>query len=266
VRVGLFDVYGGHMDTGWDLAALREFGFPVQQVYGERIERGGLRADLDVLVCHTGLPGARRERAPRRREPSDFAALRAALPPFEDWSDLEARAVPISSEHGLPALREFVAQGGTLIALGGEVAKAIRNFELPIATGVRIAAEDGRRPATGDEYYIPGSLLAIEVDVAHEFARGSSPVLAAVVDRGSTILEVTDAEAPIDVVARYRGTDTLLSGWAIGEELLGDKAAVLSARVAKGRVVLFGCEATYRGQPLGTMKLLFAAILAAARD
>src|SRR5690606_17291275 len=45
-RLGLFDVYGGHMGTGWDHWLLREFDFPVQIVFGERVEAGDLRRDF----------------------------------------------------------------------------------------------------------------------------------------------------------------------------------------------------------------------------
>jgi hypothetical protein len=43
------------------------------------------------------------------------------------------------------------------------------------------------------------------------------------------------------------------------------KAAVLCAWVGKGRIVLFGAYVTYRGQPLASFKLLFHALLTAAR-
>ena len=100
---------------------------------------------------------------------------------------------------------------------------------------------------------------------AHPIARGSSRNLAAMVTGSTVIMEVTDPEAQIDVVARYRGQDTLLSGWAIGEEFLVGKAAVLCAHVGRGRVLLYGADVTYRGQPLGTFKLFFHGILTAAK-
>jgi hypothetical protein len=272
VRIGLFDVFGGNMATGWQEWLLREFGFAAERVWGERVEAGDLAKDFDVLLFHTGLPGPRDlRRAARRIDEEQIPQLKDALPPFEDWSDLEARAVRLTGDKSLPALREFVRQGGTLIAFEGEVDKVVRHFGLPVKVGAHVESEDGEsgeteRATTRDEFYVPGSLLAIEVDTAHPIARGASPQLAAMVRRGSTVLEVTDPEAAIDVVARYRADDTLLSGWAIGTEFLRGKAAVLCAHVGKGRVVMFGVDATYRGQPLGTCKLVFQAILSAGEQ
>jgi hypothetical protein len=262
VRLGLFDTFGGHMPTGWDQWLLQEFAFPVRQVWGDRIEAGDLRRDFDVLVFHTGLPGQRDlERAARRRDEEKIPELMQALPKFEDWSNLESRATRLTGEKSLPALREFVAQGGTLIALGGEVDKVVRHFELPVKVGTYVPTADGERRTSREEYYVPGSLLAIEVDTAHPAARGCPREIATMVNTGSAILEVTDPTAKIDVLARYRGMDTLVSGWAIGEEFLVGKAAALCAHVGKGRVFLFGADVTYRGQPMASFKLFFHAIL-----
>jgi hypothetical protein len=264
VRLGLFDVFGGHMPTGWDQWLLQEFGFPVQQVWGDRVEAGDLHRDYDVLVFHTGLPGPRDlQRAATRRDEEKIPELQQALPKFEDWSNLPSRATRLTGEKSLPAIRQFVEQGGTLIAMGGEVDKVVRHFELPVQVGVHVPGEEGERRARREEFYVPGSLLALEVDTAHPVARGASRVVAAMFDGDSNALTVTDPNARIDVLARFRGMDTLVSGWAIGEELLVGKAAALCAHVGKGRIFLFGADVTYRGQPLATCKLFFHAILTA---
>ncbi|MCR9247977.1 MAG: M14 family metallopeptidase [bacterium] len=272
-RVGLFDVFGGHMPTGWDQWVLEEYGFSVAQVFGDRIEAGDLGRDFDVLIFHTGLPGPRDlERAMRRRNPPDFDKLAEVLPPFEDWSNLKARATKLTGDKSLPAIREFVEGGGTLLALGEECEKVIRHFDLPVKVGVYVPSDDpageegdGERRATREEFYCPGSLLAATVDTEHPLAAGCPAELAMMVRRRSKILEVTDESAPIDVVAAYRGGDTLLSGWGIGVERLVGKAVVLSARSGRGRIVLYGADVTYRGQPIATFRLVFNAILAAGR-
>lgn len=266
-RIGLFDTFGGHMPTGWDQWLLREFEFPVQQVWGDRIEAGDLARDFDVLLFHTGLPGARDlERAAQRRTPPDYAALARALPPFEDWSNLAARNTQLTAERTVPALRAFVEQGGTLVALGSECEKVIRHFGLPVQVGthaVDASRAEGERRTTRDEFYVPGSLLALELDGWHPLSRGSSRALAAMVNNSSPILEVVGDTPKVDVVARYRRQEPLLSGWLLGEEFLVGKAAVLCATVGKGRIVLCGADVTYRGQPLGTFKMLFQALLRA---
>jgi hypothetical protein len=159
-----------------------------------------------------------------------------------------------------------VQQGGTLLALGGECDKVIRHFDLPVEVGIQVAddgAEGGRRRARRDEFYIPGSLVAIELDTQNPLCRGSSPVLATMFVNSTPVFTVAAGAAAVRVVARYRQQDTLVSGWAVGEELLGGKAAVVEARVGKGRIVLYGADITYRGQPVGSFKLLFQAILTA---
>ena len=268
-RIGLFDVYGGHMPTGWDHWILREFEFPVQQVWGDRIQAGNLNQDFDVLVFHTGLPGGRdlarmSRRGRASRDPETFAKLAAALPPFEDWSNLASRATRLTSDKALPNLREFVAQGGTLIALGSECDKVIRHWKLPITVGVSVAdaqAEDGRRAARREEFYIPGSLVALDVDTAHPLAAGMRRDQAAMFRR-SPVFEVNGDG--IEVIAGYRNRDTLVSGWAVGAERLIDKAAAVCVPTGKGRLVLFGADVTYRGQPIGTFKMLFQALLTSA--
>ena len=80
VRVGLFDVYGGNMPTGWDQWLLEQFEFPVQLVWGDRVHQGDLRRDFDVLIFHTGLPGPRNlQRAARQRKPKRAAVELAVV-------------------------------------------------------------------------------------------------------------------------------------------------------------------------------------------
>ncbi len=265
-RIGLFDVFGGHMATGWDQWVLREFELPVELVFGDRIAAGDLERDYDVLLFHTGLPAGRDlEQVARPRDEDSLARLAAALPPFEDWSTLPGRATRLDAKGTWPALRAFVEHGGTLLALGGECEKVVRAFDLPVRVGsfVRDAAADGGERATRrEEFYIPGSLVALDVDRSHPFAAGCRAQPAAMFTNSSPVMAVTGDGA--QVVASYRRNDTLVSGWALGEEYLAGKAAVIEAQVGKGRIGLFGAEVTYRGQPVGTFKLLFGAILLAA--
>jgi hypothetical protein len=264
-RIGLFDVWGGHMPTGWNEWLFCEFEFPMQTVFGDRIARGDLRADFDVLMFHTGLPGGRDlQKPPRPVDGEQLAKLQKALPPYDDWSTLSSRATRLTSDSTWAPLRAFVEGGGTLMVFGGECEKVVRQFELPIEVGTWVedaSAEGGRRRTRNEEFYVPGSLLAVEFEAAHPFAAGSPENGVAMFTRSSAVLRpTTDA---VQVIARYRNTDTLASGWAVGLEHVAGRAAIAVVPQGKGRVVLFGADATYRGQPLVTIRVLFQALHAA---
>ena len=220
------------------------------------------------------LPGegenwrARAQRALRRGAPQvvsaeDLDALAAALPPFEDWSCAAERQVRLETNRALPALRAFVERGGTLIALGDQAESLARHLELPLEIGVWVRDEDGtERRARNDEFYVPTSLLRASVDAGHDLGLGV-PAELAVVFRRSPVFRVTDPGAAIDVVARFGRGDVLRSGWAIGEELLEDRAAVLSVPIGRGSVHLFGADVVFRGQPEASLKMLYNAVFSA---
>ncbi|MEQ1632093.1 MAG: M14 metallopeptidase family protein [Planctomycetota bacterium] len=265
-RIGLFDVWGGHMPTGWNEWLFREFEFPMQRVFSDRIGRGGLRADFDALVFHTGLPGGRDlQNPPRPVDKAKIEKLQQALPAYEDWSTLPSRAVRLVPESTWGSLRSFVEEGGTLLVFGGECEKVVRQFELPIEVGTWIKdadSEGGRRRTRNEEFYVPGSLLGIEFDSAHPSAAGSPPSGVAMFTRSSAVLRPT--EDSVHVIARYRETDTLASGWAVGLEHVAGRAAIAAVPLGKGRIVLFGADATYRGQPLVTIRTVFQVLHRAA--
>jgi len=61
----------------------------------------------------------------------------------------------------------------------------------------------------------------------------------------------------VQTIAWYAGGDLLSSGWAWGQTYLNNTVAVAQANMGKGRVLLFGPEITFRGQPHATFKFLF---------
>ena len=55
VRIGLVDVYGGSMPSGWMRWIFEQFEFPYTLVFPQRLNAGGLKRDYDVLVFADGL-------------------------------------------------------------------------------------------------------------------------------------------------------------------------------------------------------------------
>jgi hypothetical protein len=175
---------------------------------------------------------------------------------------------------GVKALREFVEAGGTLVCLNRASDFAIEQFKLPVRDVV-----DGL-PRT--DFYVPGSILRIELDTNNPIASGmpkesiawleNSPVFE-VLNAGSADVPVrTEREARtngvistagpvVKVIASYgNDKDPLLSGWLLGADRVKGKAALVEIDMGKGRIILFGFRPQYRAQSLATYPLFFNAI------
>ncbi|MDT4955132.1 MAG: hypothetical protein QOJ02_3270 [Acidobacteriota bacterium] len=162
---------------------------------------------------------------------------------------------------GVKALREFVEQGGTLICLNRASDFAIEQFKLPvrdITAGLKRA-----------EFYVPGSILRVELDTSHPITKGMPKESIAWAEE-SPVFELSDAKdatARVRVIARYPETsDPLLSGWLLGGERIKGKAALVEVTLGKGRIYLFGFRPQYRGQSLATYPLFFNAISQTGRN
>ena len=170
-------------------------------------------------------------------------------------------------EQGVKALREFVEQGGTLVCLNRASDFAIEQFKLPLKNVV-----DGL-PRT--DFYVPGSILRIELDTNDPIAKGMPKESIAWVEN-SPVFEISGTGVspvnsdtgkmpvpPVKIIAWYpKDKDPLLSGWLLGADRLKGKAALVEVGLGKGRIILFGFRPQYRGQSLATYPLFFNAILA----
>ena len=158
-------------------------------------------------------------------------------------------------EQGVKALREFVEQGGTLVCLNRASDFAIEQFKLPIRD-----VTDGL-PRT--DFYVPGSILHIELDTNDPIGAGMPKESIAWVEN-SPVFEIKSdplALARVKIIAAYpKDKDPLLSGWLLGGDRIKGKAALVEVGLGKGRIILFGFRPQYRGQSLATYPLFFNAI------
>jgi Zinc carboxypeptidase len=158
-------------------------------------------------------------------------------------------------EQGVKTLRTFVESGGTLIFLNRASNFAIEQFKLPVRNVV------AGLPRT--EFYVPGSILRIELDASHPLAKGMPQQTIAWAE-DSPVFEVADlagASVPAanaHVVASYPADkNPLLSGWLLGAEKLKGKAALVDVQMGEGHIILFGFRPQYRAQSLATFPLFF---------
>ncbi len=250
-RVGLYNAWGGNMDEGWTRWLLEQYEFPFATVRDKDIRTGALRARFDVIV----LPDA------------TYASMLNGLAP----GTMPEEYVGGMTARGVANLHEFVSQGGTLVTLDTASALPLTAFGLPI----RDVVEHLRT----NEFYVPGTLLRIEVDNTQPVAWGMPKESVAFCDDcpafeigyprgrpGDPRVAAPAKPAGVRIAASYPAADLLRSGWVLGERHLFNRSAIVDAEVEKGRVVLLGFRVQHRGQPHGTFKLLFNAIYLGGQD
>ena len=243
-RIGMYQRYGGgNMEEGWTRLVFEQFDFPYSSVMDAEIQAGDLNASYDVLVfpddswaAITGLPGTNgggRGGGRGGNTPPDYRS-------------------GIGTE-GVQAIRDFVENGGTVVAMGGATDFAIRALDLGVRNA--LAGLDSM------EFFCPGSTLHVDVDPTNPLAWGM-PKDALALFWGSPAFEITASDAyNYDRVVTYAERNILQSGWLVGEKHLSKRAAVITARVGEGKVALLGIRAQHRAQTHGTYKLLFNALM-----
>ncbi|MBK9164691.1 MAG: hypothetical protein IPM21_12455 [Acidobacteria bacterium] len=171
-------------------------------------------------------------------------------------------------KEGVENLKKFVEAGGTLVFLNESSNFAIEQFNLPV--------KNITKGLNRKDFYIPGSILRTELDTLHPIAKGmpqqsiawfeDSPVFE-VLSPGSSRPDVPETPPKggtpnVRVIARYPSDpkQLLLSGWALGQDKIAGKAALVEVTMGKGKIILFGFRPQYRGQSLATFPLLFNAI------
>jgi hypothetical protein len=243
-RVAMYRSWVDNMDEGWTRWLLEQYAFELVSVTDEDIRAGDL-SGFDAIIL-----------------PSDDPASMLHGHPPGTMPDEYTRGLGVE---GALSLKSYVEQGGTVVALDQASGFAIDQFGLPVRDVVRDVPET--------DFFIPGTLIAIDNDTSHPLARGMQEEGAAFFVRSRSFEIVAPATAnertapapQVDVVTRYANDGLVLSGWALGEErYLAGRPAVVRTAVGEGDVVLIGFRAQMRGQPRNTFKLLFNALQGAA--
>jgi hypothetical protein len=228
------------MDEGWTRLVLDRHGFEYVSLDPETVKKGELQEDLDVIILADESAGEIMEGRPER-------ANKRYVAPFPP-----GYRGGIGKE-GAEALKLFVQEGGTLIAMDSSAQLPVENWNLPV-----------RRPLAKlkrDEFYCPGSMLRVEIDNTHPLGYGMPEQAAVLFARSQPFqTSIPGAEVTRQVVARFPDEPLLISGWIRGEDKLHRKAALVEVGLGQGRIVLFGFRPQFRGQAVSTFKLLFNAI------
>ncbi|HEY8470973.1 MAG TPA: M14 metallopeptidase family protein [Longimicrobiales bacterium] len=232
-RVALYKSAGEPMEAGWTRWVFDQHGLRYDTLKDARVRAGNLNRDYDVILFQSQSANAIRRGYPEGSLPREYTGG--------------------IGDAGVQALRSFVEAGGRIVAVEEATELFIELFGL----GVKNAVEGLPR----QEFYVPGSILRLDLDTSHPLARSVGAHTHAWYWGSSRAFEVTDPT--IRVVARYGEGNPAASGWILGPEAIAGKPALLEARVGRGSVVLFGFQPNYRGQSVATWPLLFDALAGA---
>ena len=237
-RIGVYQGWAAAMDEGWTRFALEDFDYGYVSMKNEDVQEPNLSERFDVIVIPSEIPltrlinGANEEQAPE--------GFRGGI-----------------GEEGVDNLKEFVRAGGTLVTLERADELVIERFGVPVRNAVA---------GMGDpEFFLPTSLLRLDLDSEHPLAMGS-PESVAAKWAGGRAYEPTGfgGEAGrIREVGRWADDpdDVLMSGLLVGAENLAGKGAILDVEYGNGRILMYGFRVQHRAQTHGTYKLLFNSFL-----
>ncbi len=212
------------IDHGWTMFLLDTYKIPFTNITEKDLAAGAPNAKYDVIIFPEGVVGGGRG----------------------------GRGGAAAGPDIFPNLETFVQNGGKVLAFSGASSAIIDGLKLPVKNvlaGVR-----------QNDFYAPGSILAVDIKRDHPIARGFTASVPAIWFENSPAFEITDPSTATAVATYPASGNPLLSGWLLGGSKLNGKAALVDVVHGKGHVVLYGFRPQYRGQSVATYPLIWGAI------
>ena len=228
-RIGLYRPWEPSIDEGWTRWILENYGFEPKSLYNADMRAADLRSRYDVIVL------------PDMSSKQMMDGFGVGVVPGQYAGGI--------GEEGLDHLREFVREGGTLIAMNKSADSLIPLLSLPVKNvleGVK-----------SDKFFCSGALLRVNTEHAElpvNYGAADSPV---VMFQSGPAFEALPGFHGAVLASYPRQTNPLESGLLLHPEAIEGKAAAMELVYGKGRIVLYGFKPQFRGQSHATYKYLF---------
>ncbi|HEU0121213.1 MAG TPA: M14 family zinc carboxypeptidase [Bryobacteraceae bacterium] len=241
-RLAVFSTWGNTQPVGWVRHALDHYGVGYDLIYKDRVKKGTLRADYDVLLIPS--QGGSGKSLVYDLEPAKIPLA---------YKGMYGESEDITGGMGLAGALEiakFAEEGGVVITMG------TASF-FPAEFGLTRQVEARRTSAS---FYAPGPIVEAKIlrpkhPIFYGYENRDVPVRYA----AGPVFSVPDTEKDKWTLLQFTGKE--LSGLLRGAGEIRNKAAILDVPVGKGRMVLFGTNPCYRWQNHGEFPMLFNAIL-----
>jgi hypothetical protein len=253
-RIAMYSSWSGTQEIGWVRYTFDRFGIPYDLIYKERVKKGNLRNDYDVIVMPT-------QQANRQ---AVFQAPAARPVPYMKTDKYKFLGMYGESPditggmggEGVDAFAKFLDGGGTLIAMGNAV-------RFPTELGFARTVDASGSPS--EQFYAPRPLVNADVlKLDHPVFYGYKDKVMPIKYLGGPLMTV-GAPDQAGVLARYVGGDAaVLSGLMKGADEIRQRPFAVDVPggfTGKGRVVLFANNPIYRWQNHGEFNMVFNAVL-----
>jgi len=251
-RIALVETFFHDMDAGWTRSLFDRYHLPFTVLHPGEFGKSDLAKEFDVII----FPDTDKDVLMTGKRKSGGSYYMGSYHP--DY-------VKGIGKEGMEKLMTFSDEGGIVISWG----QSARLFEgmLKIKQGEKeeefsLPFRDISPGLAKGGLYIPGSLVKVKLIKDHPLTLGM-PASIGVFSRGRPIFTTSVPRFDMNrrVIGIYPEKDILLSGYASGEEKIGNKAAMIWMEKGKGQFVLFGFGPQFRTSTQAAYKLLFNSIL-----
>lgn len=246
MKIGLFDVYGGSMPSGWVRWLMEQYEFDYELFYPQDVNNNNVSKFDVLLFIGQGIPSSIETGAGyRSRDPQKDLVPQE----FQHWLG------SLNKETSINNLKSYVENGGRILTVG-QSSGWVYDLGLNITNPLLEANKEGvLKPIPSSKYFIPTSILAAELNpsLVENFGLEKD---AKIIFNNSPVFKFQPSST-LYSLGKITSEKPLLSGWAHGQEYLKDTNIGLVALLGKGKVIAIGPEITNRGQSHSTFKLLF---------
>jgi hypothetical protein len=252
-RVAIYSNWSGTQELGWYRHAFDQFGIPFDLIYKERVVKGDLKKDYDVIIMAAQNLSRTAVMAPKAARPQPYRKTDKFkfLGMYGESDDISGGF----GQAGVDEFGKFLEQGGTLIT-------TLQSVRFPIEFGFAKTV-DTEAPVgiNAQKPLVMAEIIKTNSPVFYGYEGKNFPVK---FGQGSQFFRVGVADQP-NVLAQYVGGQaSVLSGLMVGADSIRGRAFAVDVPRAyngKGRVIMFANNPVYRWQNHGEFNLVFNSII-----
>ena len=252
-RIAIYSQWSGTQELGWYRHAFDQFGIPFDLIYKERVKKGNLKNDYDVILMAAQTISRNDVLSSPASRPSAYVKSDKFkfLGMYGETTDTTGGF----GQDGVDAFRKFLEAGGTIVA-------AERAVRFPIEFGfARTIHTEGVEGVNAQKPLVQAEIVKTDHPVFYGYADKIFPIKYAT-QQSFFRVGVADEE---NVLARFVGGDAaVLSGLMVGGDAIRGRAFAVdvpNAHNGKGRVIMFSNNPIYRWQNHGEFNMIFNSIM-----